>query len=80
MYNNKIARFVEDINVKHGISLNYTQKFQKYITGQKHFKYQLNPSNQPEPQQTQVPTVPATEQHIHEPHHHHHHSITSHHH
>ena len=51
MYNNKIARFVEDINVKYGILLNHTQKFQKYITGQRHFKYQptratsQNPSN-----------------------------------
>ena len=37
MYNNEIPRFIEDINVKYGILLNYTQKFQKYITGWKHF-------------------------------------------
>ena len=25
IYHNKIARFIEDINIKYGISLNYTQ-------------------------------------------------------
>ena len=51
MYNNEITRYVEDINVKCGILLNHTQKFQKYITGWSLFKYQLsqavsqNPNN-----------------------------------
>ena len=69
VYNNEIARFMEDINVKYEISLNYTQKVQKYITGQKHFKYQLT---QPISQNTnnhKPPQVPATEPHSESPHH-----------
>ena len=56
IYNNEIARFIEDINIKYGILLNYNQKFQEYTTGQKCFKYQLSqaisqkPNNHRSPQ------------------------------
>ena len=54
-YNKKIAKFVEDVNIKYGIQLNYTQQEVSEI---KHwaetFKVVVNTSSQSEQQQVQV--------------------------
>ena len=58
MYNNEIARFIEDINVMYGISLNYTQlEVLEIHHWLETFQISTNPSNQPEPQQSQVPAI-----------------------
>ena len=69
-YNNEIARFVEDINVKNGILLNNTQlQVSEIHHWVETFQISTNPSNQPIPQQSQSPPVQATEPHSEPPHH-----------
>ena len=51
MYNNKIARFIENINVKYGILLNYTQlESSEMHHWVETFQISTNPSNQLEAQ------------------------------
>ena len=62
MYNNERAMFVEDINVKYGILLNYAElEVSEIHHWAETFQISTNPSNQSEPQQSQVPPVPGTE-------------------
>ena len=57
-YNREIAKFVEDVNTKYGIALNYTQL---EISEIKHwaetFQAVVNKYSQPEHQQPQVPQI-----------------------
>ena len=70
MYSNEIARFIEDINVKYGISLNYTHlEVSEIHHWAATFQISTNPSNQPELQQSHVPQILATEPHSESPHH-----------
>ena len=64
IYNNKIARFVEDINVKYGILLNYTWlEISEIHHWAETFQISTTPSNQPELQQSEVQPVQGTEPH-----------------
>ena len=63
IYNNEIARFVEDINIKCEMSLKYTQlEVSEIHYWVETFQISTIPNNQPEAQQSQVSSVQATEQ------------------
>ena len=63
VYNNELARFIEDINIKYRILFNYTQLEVSEINHWvETFQISTIPSNQPEAQQSQVLPVQATEQ------------------
>ena len=65
-----MARFIEDINIKYGILLNYTQlEVSEVHHWVETFQISTIPGNQPGPQQPQVPQVAATKPHSELPHH-----------
>ena len=56
MFNNTIARYVEDINLKYGIALSYTHLEVSAIGHwAKMFQVATHSNDQPEPQQPQQP-------------------------
>ena len=61
IHNNEIARFVEDVNIRYGILLNYTQlKVSKIHHLAETFQITTSTSSQPKPQQPHTSQVATT--------------------